>query len=203
MQLLAVTALPIYLPADKAPVPFGDPLSDATITLASPGVFTVPGYAPTVGDAISFSIPVPIPPAAAGTLPVAVTVGTVYYVQALSGAAGGFNISATKGGAAINTATASTGVITAHLLSGETYGVTLPFKPGNTVLVENNSGGTLVLQGAPDVNVNGTWGSYGNPGGPGTFVTLATLVAGQQALVNLSQDWIRLSSAGTLWLIQN
>jgi len=200
MQVLNVTNLPIYLPADTAPVPFGDPLSDATITLASPGVVTVPGYNnPTVGDAIAFSIPV-----GGGTLPVAITVGTVYYVQAIvSAALGTFNIAATKGGAAINTATASTGVITAHLISAEKYGVTLPFKPSNSVVVQNLTGGSLVLQGAPDVNVNGTWGSFGNPGGPGTFVTLATVAAGTSQVVALTQDWIRVSTAATLQLLQN
>jgi hypothetical protein len=196
MQLLSVSNLPIYLPADKAPSPFGDPLSTGvTITSASPGVITVPGYdAPANGDAISFSIPV-----GGGTLPAAITVGAVYYVVGASGAT--FNISATKGGAAINTATASTGIITAHLLSGEFYGVTLPFKPSNTVLLQGAAG--LVLQGAPDVNENGTFGSFGNPGGPGTFVTLATIPTSGSILVNLTQDWIRVSTAATVTLIQN
>jgi hypothetical protein len=196
MQLLSVSNLPIYLPADKAPSPFGDPLSDATITLASPGVVTVPGYdVPVNGDAISFSIPV-----GGGTLPAAITAGTVYYVVGAN-ANGTFNVSATKGGAAINTATASTGIITAHLLSGQFYGVPLPFKPSNTVLLQGAAG--LILQGAPDVNENGTFGSFGNPGGPGTYVTLATIPTSGSILVNLTQDWIRISTAATATLIQN
>lgn len=201
MKVLQVTNLPIYLPADKAAIPFGDAINGATITLASPGVVNVPGYEnPAVGDAISFSIPV-----GGGTLPVAITVGAVYYVQAIvSAAAATFNISATKGGAAINTATASTGVITAHLLSGEFYGVTLPFKPGNTVVVENNTGGALTLQGAFDTGqaVAGT-NTYNPPAGPGSYFTLVTVAAGGAAEVVLQADWIRVSTAATLILQQN
>lgn len=197
MQILNVTNLPIYLPADKAAIPFGDPINDAAVTLASPGVWTVPGYVPTNGDAISFSIPV-----GGGTLPVAITVGTVYYVVGSS--AGTFNVSATKGGSAINTATASTGVITAHLLSGEFYGVTLPFKPSNTVVVENNTTGSLTLQSAPDSGqaAAGT-NTYNAPAGPGSFSTLAVVPANSRVLVNLNNDWIRVSTAATLTLVQN
>lgn len=199
MQLLSVSNLPIYLPADRAPVPFGDPLTGVTITLASPGVVSVVGYDnPAVGDAIAFSIPF----GSAGTLPAAITAGTTYYVSAIvSAALGTFNVSATKGGASINTATAATGVLTAHLLSNQFYGVTLPFKPGNTVLLQGAAG--LILQGAPDLNENGTFGSFGNPGGPGTYVTLATIPASGSILVNLTQDWIRVSTAATVTLIQN
>jgi hypothetical protein len=200
MQLLSVSNLPIYLPADKAPLPFGDPLSGAnTITLASPGVFAVQGYDnPAVGDAISFSLPAVNP----GTLPAAITVGTVYYVSAIvSAALGTFNVSATKGGASINTAQAATGNITAHLLSNQFYGVVLPFKPGNTVLLQGAAG--LILQGASDVNENGSFGSFGNPGGPGAFSTLATIPASGSILVTLNADWIRVSTAATVNLIQN
>lgn len=201
MKALQVTNLPIYLPADKAAVPFGDPINGATITLASPGVVNVPGYDnPQVNDAISFTIPV-----GGGTLPAAIVPGTVYYVQAVvSAALATFNLSATKGGAAINTATASTGVITAHLLSGEFYGVTLPFKSGGTVIVENNTGGSLVLQGAFDTGqaAAGT-NTYNPPSGPGTYFTLATVAAGGVQEAVLQADWIRVSTAATLVLQQN
>ena len=62
MQVLLVTgaatistALAIYLPYDKAPVPFGDPLA-CTYTSAAIAVFTVPGYKPTNRDAVSLSV---------------------------------------------------------------------------------------------------------------------------------------------------
>ena len=189
MQLLNVTNLPIYLPYDKAPVPFGDPFDDASCTLASPGVFTVPGYAPTNGDAIAFSVDT------GGSLPVALTVGQKYFVVGASGAT--FNVSATSGGSAINTASAGT-LLTAHLLSNETDGVTYPFKTGATVVVLNLSGGTLVLQGAADTGT-----VFGDVKGPGSYSTLISLTAGTAGLASLSNDWIRVSTAGTLVLLQN
>lgn len=194
MQVLSVTNLPIYLPYDTAPVPFGDPFSDATITLASPGVVSVPGYVPVNNQAIVFSIPV-----GGGTLPAAIVAGTVYFIVGAVPATGAFNVAATKGGAAINTATASTGIVTAHLVSAEIDGPVCPFKTGATVVVMNLTGGSLTLQGAPDLNVT----QYGNPQGPGAFVTLAVVPATSAALAQLSQDWIRVSTAATLVLLQN
>lgn len=199
MKVLPVTNLPIYLPADKAAIPFGDPINDFAITLASPGVASAPGYVPTNGDAVSLSIPV-----GGGTLPVALTVGTVYYVVGANTSAGTFNLSATKGGAAINTATASTGTVTLHLLSGEFYGVTLPFKPTATVVVSNSTGGSLVLQGAADSGqaAAGT-NTFNPPAGPGTWNTIATVPANSAVEAVLSYDWIRVSTAATLTLQQN
>ncbi len=55
MQILNVTNLPIYLPYDKAPVPFGDPIEGITCTSAAPGVITAPGYVPTLNDAVQLS----------------------------------------------------------------------------------------------------------------------------------------------------
>jgi hypothetical protein len=210
MQLLAITNLPIYLPYDKAQLPAGDPIPGVTATAAAPGVFTFADtYTPANGDAIALTF------AVGGSLPAPLTVtpngtttfgnpGTalaIYYAVGASGQT--CNLAATKGGAAITTTTTGS-LITAHLMSGQVDGVTLPFKPGYTVLVENNSGGTLVLQGAPDTGQGapGT-NTYNPPAGPGTFVTLATLTAGAQTLVNLSFDWIRVSTAGTLFLQQN
>jgi hypothetical protein len=192
--LFWVTNLPIYLPYyDKAPLPFGDPLEGATATVAAPGVFNVPGYDnPAVGDAIVFTY------LAGGSMPAPLVYGTTYYVQAIvSAAAATFNLSATKGGAAITTTSTGASLV-AHLVSNETDGVTLPFKATGTVVVENNSGGTLVLQSAPDLN-NGVGPSQG----PGTWSTLVSLVSGAQANVVLNNDWIRVSTAGTLTLQQN
>ena len=196
MQILNVTNLPIYLPLDKAPVPFGDPINGVSATVATPGIITIPDYAPTVNDAVSFSFQ------SGGSLPAPLVVGTTYYVQgSISGNGAAF--SATKGGAAITTTTAGS-LITAHLVSGETDGVVLPFKPGWTVVVENNTGGTLVLQGAADVNVAapGT-NTYNPPGGPGTWNTIVSVTANNRALAQLTYDWIRVSTAATLTLVQN
>ena len=189
MQLLNVTNLPIYLPFDTAQVPFGDPIEGITCTSASPGVITAPGYAPTAGDLVALTF------LAGGSIPTGLTAGTAYYVVSPSGNT--FSVSATKGGTAINTSSTGASLVL-HLLSGEVDGVTIPFKPGNTVVVLNLSGGTLVLQGAPDSNTG-----YGVPGGPGTWATIKSLTAGTAALATLSYDWIRVSTSGTLVLLQN
>lgn len=189
MQLLNVTNLPIYLPFDKAPLPFGDPLEGVTCTSAAPGVVTAPGYAPTNGDAVAFSF------TAGGSIPTGLTVGTQYWVVGASGNT--FNVAATKGGAAITTSSTGANLVL-HMISGQVDGVTQPFKPGATAVVLNLSGGTLVLQGASDSNVG-----YGVPGGPGSYSTIVSVAAGSAALAQLSFDWIRVSTAATLVLLQN
>jgi hypothetical protein len=151
---------------------------------------TAPGYDnPQAGDVVAFSF------TQGGSMPTGLTAGVPYYVVSPSGDT--FSVSATKGGAAINTS--STGSqLTLHLLSQQKYGVTHPFKPGASVVVLNLSGGSLVLQGANDSNTG-----FGNPGGPGSWNTLATVAAGSAALVQLGYDWIRVSTAATLVLLQN
>jgi len=201
MQILAVTNLPIYLPSDVAHVPFGDPIGGVTCTSASPGVFTVPGYdAPAAGDLIAFTFTLP-----GGSIPTGITAATPYYVVSPSGAT--FSVSATKGGSAINTSSTGANLV-AHLLSGEVDGVTLPFKPSNTVVVENNSGGTLVLQSTNDLNVSPAGSSSLSPtypGGPNAsnWATLLSLTSGQIGQCALNNDWIRVSTSGTLYLQQN
>lgn len=191
MQLLNVTNFPIYLPQDKAQIPFGDAIEGVTCTSAAPGVVTVPGeYIAANGDLVSLTF------LTGGSMPTGLTYGTPYYVVSASGAAT-FSLSATKGGSAITTSSVGASLVL-HLLSGETDGVTLPFKPNNTVLVENNTGGTLVLQGAPDANAG-----VGPPQGPGTFVTIVSVTANSRALAQLTFDWIRVSTAATLSLVQN
>lgn len=215
MQVLNVTNLPIYLPYNKAPVPFGDPIEGVTATAAAPGVFTAPGYAPVNGDLVAISY------TAGGSLPGGISIGTIgqypnfvgnaspnpvglaaaaYYVVSASGDT--FSLSATKGGSAITTTTTGSNLVV-HLLSGQVDGVTLPFKPGNSVVVENNSGGTLVLQGAMDAGQAAPGQGYNPPTGPGTWNTIVSLVTGAQANAVLNYDWIRVSTAGTLVLQQN
>lgn len=192
MQLLSVSNLPIYLPYDKAAVPFGDPLEGITCTSASPGVITAPGYVPTAGDAVQLSF------LAGGSMPTGLTAFTTYYV--VSPSTDTFSVSATKGGAAINTSSTGASLVL-HLLSQQVDGVTLPFKPGNTVLLQGAAG--LILQGAPDVNVAAPGQGYNAPGGPGSFTTLATIPASGSILVTLNADWIRVSTAATVTLLQN
>lgn len=198
MQIYNVTNNPVYLPADRTDPPFGEPINNAAITLASPGVATVQGYQPTNGDAVYFTLPV----GGAGVLPAAIVAGTTYYVVGASGAT--FNLSATKGGAAINTAQAASGTITTHILGQVVYGTVCPFKPGATVLVENNTGGSLTLQGAADA-AQGAAGTntYNPPSIPGSYSTIVVVPANGRALAQLNFDWIRVSTAATLTLVQN
>jgi hypothetical protein len=197
MQLLNISKLPIYLPYDKAPLPFGDPLSNVAFTVATPSVFTVKGYTPTQSDAVQLSV------SGGWVLDTNFAVGTRYYVTSIAAATGAFSLTTVANGTPITsyTTAGAVGNTTIHLVSNQMDGVVQPFKSGATVLAMNLGTATVFLEGAPDLNTT----TYGNPQGPGTAVLLATLTSGSVALVNLSQDWILTTSAGpgTLALIQN
>lgn len=75
-----------------------------TMTIASPGVVTWVAHALAVNTPISFST--------TGTLPTGIVAGTTYFVRAP--AADNFTLSATAGGAAINTSGGQSGVHTAR-----------------------------------------------------------------------------------------
>jgi hypothetical protein len=190
LQMLKVTnGIPLYLPYDSAPVAFGEPFSDVTFTVASPGVFTAPGYQPTNGDSVQFST--------TGTLPSPLAVATTYYVVNASGDT--FEVSATSGGAAITTATTGSGTLTMHLLVQGAAPITLPFKPGNTVIGVNFAGSPAVVQGAPDLGAGS-----GDPTGPGVWVTLATVPATGMIAIQLSYDWLQVSTtSGIVYLLQD
>ena len=221
MQVLISTGTvagsqPIYLPYDKAPVPFGDPLG-ALLTAATPSIITVPGYIPTVNDAVSVTVQGPnailaTQVAAAGTL----QLSTTYYVSGVS-AANAFTLGTQKGTATslaswstlgfnITTTTIALQPI-AHLLSNQPDGTTLPFKPNNTVLAINagavSGTGTstlpITVMGAADLTT-----VYGNPIGPGTYSVIATVAFGAPKLITINNDWIVASgSTSTLVLLQN
>jgi microcystin-dependent protein len=77
--------------------------STVTITIASPGVVTWNSHGLVNNDPVKFST--------SGTLPTGITAATTYYVK--NKAANTFQISATPGGAAINTSGVSVGTHTA------------------------------------------------------------------------------------------
>lgn len=77
--------------------------STVTITIASPGVVTWNAHGFSNGNTISFSTTV--------ALPTGLVAGTVYYI--VSAAANTFSVSATPGGAAINTTGSQSGTHTA------------------------------------------------------------------------------------------
>lgn len=213
MQILSVTNLPIWLPGDAAFTPFGDPFSDVTVTHASPGVFTVPGYDATAGDTVIFSAsPADATPGTPGALPGGITANTEYFVVSPSGDT--FSVSLTKGGGAISTTSTGSGLITAHFTANDAgiNNITLPFKPGNSVVVFNPSTSALVLQGAPDLSNQNLTGQptqqpvySGSPQGPGTYNTILTCGAavGFYGPVVVDYDWIRVSTSATLFLLQN
>ncbi len=231
MQVLLVTgaatvttALAIYLPYDKAPVPFGDPLA-GTVTSAAIAVFTVPGYKPTNRDAVSLSIAGGGAGNTLSTGGLATTMAqlnTTYYVCSASATAETFSLTSNKAaGSDYPVATLSTGggylltgQLFAHLLSNQVDGSTLPFKPGNTVLIYNgglntglnNSGSPgMNLLGSPDLNTTLATGSYGAPLGPSGWVVIATLSGAPiPQLLTLNYDWIAASgTTGTVVMLQN
>ena len=196
MQILTVTNYPIYLPADTAQLPFGDPLEGISCTSASPGVITSPGYNPKNGDRVSLSF------TAGGSIPTGLTANTPYYVVSASNDT--FSLSATSGGSAINTTSTGANLVL-HLLSAQAWGPKLPFKSGDTAIALNLSGSSVTLQSAADVNQLASYpgGPPTVPGGPGTYTTIATIPAGTAASVVLNNDWISLAASGSLLLMQN
>jgi len=230
MQVLLVTgaatintSLAIYLPYDKAPVPFGDPLA-GTVTSAAIAVFTVPGYAPTNRDAVSLSIAGGSSGNTLSTGGLATTmaqINTTYYVCSVS-ATNTFSLTSNKAaGSDYPVATLSTGggyLLTGqmfvHLLSNQPDGPTLPFKPGNTVIAYNgglntglnNSGSPgMNLYGSPDLNTTLATGTYGAPLGPSGWVVIGTYSGAPiPQILQLKYDWIVASgSTGTMVLLQN
>jgi hypothetical protein len=230
MQLLLTTATaagtqPIYLPYDKAPVPFGDPLA-ATWTAATPTVVTVPGYLPTNGDAVALSIAGTsgFLTSLAGLTTISAQLNTTYYVSSAS--TDTFTLSTQKASAAtpagvlsmITTGMQLGGQNFVHLLSNQPDGPTLPFKPNNTVLAMNGGAagigsfgfsGPITILGAPDLNTVLATGTYGAPLGPNALGTtgwnvIGTIGFGTPKLVTLGYDWIVASgSTSTLILLQN
>lgn len=225
MQVLITTGTtagtqPIYLPYDKAPVPFGDPLA-ATLTAATPTVVTVQGYNPTNGDAVSISVAGTsgFLSSLSGLSTVSMQLNTTYYVSSASGQT--FTLSTQKASAAtpagvlsaITTLGQLGGQPFVHLLSNQADGPTAPFKSGGSVLAMNagsaqligtNSFAAITLFGAPDLSSTLATGTFGAPNGPGTFSVIATIGFGAPKVITLSNDWIVASgSTSTLVLIQN
>jgi hypothetical protein len=194
MQLLNLPVnLPVYLPADTAVVPFGDPLSDATVTSSTTAVVAAPGYNnPAVNDIVAFSVS-----GSGAAMPAGLTAGTLYYVIAPI-SAGTFAVSATKGGSAVATTTTGAGTITLHLLSMQQYGTKVPFKSGATVVAMNISAADVTLKGASDTGTDGQ-----DPQGPGSYSVIATIASGTMKLVQLNYDWILGSGTTVLSLLQN
>lgn len=109
VQIFAGTINGLYTAnnTDYSWIPVGK-VATVTISSASPGVVTLNSHGFAANEPVVFSN-------SGGGLPVAITAGTVYYVKTVLDA-NTFTISATPGGAAINTASTGTGThsVTAH-----------------------------------------------------------------------------------------
>ena len=236
MQCLLMTASittpqAIYLPADRAPVPFGDPFA-ASVVLGTPAIFASPVVLAS-GSAVSFSVAGTsgFLTSLAGLTSIQAQLNTVYYIVGTSVATTGgavepffyqFNISTTVGGvapailqASITSLAQLGGQVFIHALSSQTDGQTIPFKPNNTVLAWNtgfvsatgvNASQSITLFGGPDQNTTLATGTYGAPLGvaPSAWKVIATIGFGAPVLVTLNNDWICASGAtGNLVLLQN
>jgi hypothetical protein len=234
MQVLISTGTtagtqPIYLPYDKAPVPFGDPMA-ASVTAATPTVVTVPGYLPTNGDAVSLSVAGTsgFLTSLSGLSTISAQLNTTYYVSSASGDT--FTLSTVKANAAspafvyaeITTLGQFGGQVFVHLLSNQVDGTFCPFKTGATALAMNGGSSAVIgsyastfsfspitILGAPDLNTVLATGTYGAPLGPNASGTtgwnvIGTISFGAPKLVTLNYDWIvATGSTSTLILLQN
>lgn len=82
-----------------------------TVTIASPGVFTLAAHGMSVGDVVYLTT--------TGALPTGLAANTQYFVAATSFAAGTFTLTATYGGTAINTSGTQSGT---HTITACPYG---------------------------------------------------------------------------------
>ncbi len=76
-----------------------------TVTIASPAVFSLTAHGLAAGDAVYFTT--------TGALPTGLSANTIYYVIAAGLTANAFEVSTTRGGAAVNTSGSQSGVHTA------------------------------------------------------------------------------------------
>lgn len=113
-------------------------LGTFTVTIASPGVFTLTAHGLVAGDAVYFTT--------TGALPTGLSANTIYYVISTGLTSDNFQVSATRGGAAINTSGSQSGTHTARacpfgLGDGSTT-FNLPDMRGNVPLGKDNMGGS-------------------------------------------------------------
>jgi hypothetical protein len=113
-------------------------LQTCTISNASPAVVTLASHDLTTGEPVQFTT--------SGTLPTGLSVGTVYYVISSGLTSGAFEVSATPGGAAINTTGAGSGT---HNVTGTYSAISVS---GNWQIVQFNNYIVAVQQNvAPQV----------------------------------------------------
>lgn len=100
------TGLSVNTGGTTSSAAFYDGISSVvTMTIATPGVVTWAAHGRVAGSAIKFTT--------TGALPTGITAGTTYYVISAGLTANTFRVSASVGGAAINTTGSQSGVHTA------------------------------------------------------------------------------------------
>lgn len=97
-----------------------------TVTIATPGVFTLNSHGLVAGDIVKFTT--------SGALPTGLTVGTKYYVISGGLSTNAFEVSTTLGGSAVNTTGSQSGT---HTCVRQTANIT---KLGTTSLVSGDIG---------------------------------------------------------------
>ena len=116
--------------------------SNVTISIASPGVVTWTGHNLVAGDAVRF--------ATTGSLPTGLAVATTYFVKTVIDA-NNFTVSATSGGAAINTSGTQSGTHTATraaVYQSGAYGLVITTSTSvwlNRVEVDSTWGNGIIL----------------------------------------------------------
>lgn len=147
-------------------------LGTVTITIASPGVLTIPKHGLAVNQAVTI--------ATTGALPTGLTAGTIYYVKTVL-SADTFTLSATEGGTVIATTGSQSGVHTASYgpsATGEipesdneyNYGFFYTFEnevgesaPSQSTIIKAARGWSQWRYLAPDANGNPTTTSITDP----------------------------------------
>ena len=149
----------------------GNYCSGVSISIATPGVVSWTGHGFLGGEKIIFQI------SAGGTMPTGISVNTSYYVKYVN--ANSFNVSASSGGANINTTGSTSGTITCYSLyyllqSATQTGVT----NGAVVKIQDGSSCAVVsVQNAAGTAVGGNSSSAGGyllPAASKTFRVIAT-----------------------------
>jgi hypothetical protein len=146
-----------------------------TITNATPAVVTSTATVPALGDGIVFTT--------TGSLPTGLTANTVYYVVATAqGGTYGFTVSATKGGTAIATTTAGSGVHTAS--------PTRPYKGlgGTPTHVALTSSNVSPIQGARSLLVTNSGSTAAT--GEGFSIPLSIDLADRGVMLNVSFSYV-------------
>jgi microcystin-dependent protein len=143
-------------------------LGTFTVTIASPAVFALTNHGLVAGDAVYFTT--------TGALPTGLSTNTVYYVIAAGLTSGNFEVSTSRGGAAVNTSGSQNGV---HSI------VRCPWGLGDGSTTFNLPDGRgRVLVGA-------------SPGGPIEVAALGTTDAVTQAQRNVSHHHTNAATGGS------